>query len=450
MKLIEFYQAVVEFAGCVVDAEGYIKIKGKSGTTPLTIDNKPVVLPTKEHLKNAVGKILFHPLRENLMSGESDVVKALRKVLIIRFNTAASAVCNTLLHIASDTEVQKTLSPEQLEVLTVLGDVDAKAVKTFIDITLAGFKRDSFSGPIVHLYNRRGALLAGTKYARVCKVHFPIYEEIKAGGDKIMGVKVRQKDKDTYSRLFHYVFPAIDEEDGYSAGSNSRLAPFFEATMSAAQKIASALNDVIEQYRDHIEGADELIFNNGWAEMLDRLGEFKRDIAMIPAQAGNESHEEVEAPKVATVAPSAPVSAPSAAVATAAPSVRPIDTPSATTESSKGTLTVKELLERQFGPQVSAPIPSVPPWVSTPAPMGPPAVKPSPSFGAPGMGYPQMPWAQAPQGYGAPPQAWPMYPSAPMGYPQPNAGYPQPAMGYPQPQGYPSAMPGYAPPIRPL
>jgi hypothetical protein len=454
-RLLNLYENIIKFAGLSVNSDGYVFVAINDKREPFTIDGKQVVLPTKEHLKNSINKTIFHPLRENLMGGESEIVKAYRNALAIRFNVASTTIGQYLLLAAASSDQQQKLNAEQMSLVTSLGDVDAKTIENYNRVVMAGMKLDPYKN-FVSLFLRKGDTILGKRYARVCITTFPIYEQLVEGKDKINGVKIRVKDVDTFIKLHRFMLSGIGDQHSYSAGTNSRIAPYMEALMDASQRIASSFNDILAQYRDFIDDADSLVFNSDWVEDFTNLDDINSEIIRIPSQSANKttsvleeessSSDTQQSPVVAEHRQTPVVSQPQVQH-TSIPPVPPpwIQPPMRQQQmpiparAPNGPVSVKDLLAMSPGSNM-APNPLAPilqqgmlrqqyPQPGYPQPgmmpmMQPGMQYPQPVYQQPGM----MPMMQQPM------QQYPQQMQPGMQYPQP--GYPQPGM-MPNMQSYP-------------
>ena len=121
MKMLDFYRSILEDANMSVSMDGYVSvtpIKGGSNL-PATIDNKRLVLPTQEILMNADKNnvMVFHPLYENIMGAESEVMTKLRKCYAVKLETVLASISHRLLEICCTVPEHKRLNPEQSEAL---------------------------------------------------------------------------------------------------------------------------------------------------------------------------------------------------------------------------------------------------------------------------------------------------------------------------------------------
>jgi hypothetical protein len=277
-------------------------------------------LPTKEHLSNPdwSNRVVFHPLSENVLRGESTVLEDFRQAINVRINWTIGLLGFQLLMIAGSEDEHKKLSPDQTEYLSI--------VKNVKDTTLASFKAlmkampmDQTQKAFVSIYLKRGGTIDGKRHARVGVVTFPLYQELaKLEGLELWGVKFKnKKDIEAIKKLLEYMIPGIDKPESHNRGSDSGVAPYLDALMKAVMSVGSPLNDLIDLFKnilatnspDDDAHPDKLRFNDEWVETFDNLDVMIPEIRAIPMQAGNDGAK-----------PATPVAAPTpAAAATASP-----------------------------------------------------------------------------------------------------------------------------------
>ena len=289
-KMIPFYEALLETAGLTVTSDGCVSIKTSKDSKPMTMKGKRLVLPTREHQSNPSPdtKIMFHPLVENVMRGESDVFERFRMAINGRMNVVFGTIVHTLLQLGTSQAEQHKLTPEQSEFLSKVKNADEKtliALKKIMDSLSATQHQKLF----VSIFLKRGGTVGDKRYARVGVVHFPFYNELKKGDPELHGVKLRVKDREALIGLLDYILPEQDIAGVYNRGSNSTLAPSIDALMQAVKAIAAPLNDLIVRFEGILP--DNLLINADWVEQLDNLDndrELLAEIRSTPMQPGNE------------------------------------------------------------------------------------------------------------------------------------------------------------------
>ena len=300
MSILDIYKSILAFSGQVVDSEGCVSIEFDDKRRPTLINGKRLVLPTQDQLQTAdpEKKIIFHPLSENIMRGESDVIADLRQTINVRLNYTFSIIAQCLLSLIGSPEQHKLLTPDQTELLLAVQDVDKTTVNHFMGLMMAGTKK--FPDRLfLNIYLKRGGSLHGKRHARVGIVNFPAYELLLKDQKEIHGVKLRVKDQKAFKQLYEYIFPGIDVKEQYCYASDSNVAPFLDTLMRTASILANPLNELLEKFSDFIPDGSRLVFDSDWLDAFENLNSLSREIHSIPMQSGNEGQsasEEVSTP----------------------------------------------------------------------------------------------------------------------------------------------------------
>ena len=285
MDINLLYKSIAEAVGLKADENGLLFMDIDGQHLPCELSGKRLALPTPAVLKDADWEhvVAFHPLSENVLRGESPVLKKLRVLMNLRVTYVMSKLLERLLDIAADHDYHKKLSPTAAEFLTRVPNADEKTVKALDKILdsleLTGDRR------LVSIYLKRGGQLGGDKFSRVAVTSFPILDQFETDDHEIFGVKMRGKDKETIANLFNYLIPNGNNLELYSAGSNSATAPYFHCLVQAYVKLAKRLNAVVRVFKKHLEHADELTIGTDWETLIEDLSIY-RDL--IPSLSGNE------------------------------------------------------------------------------------------------------------------------------------------------------------------
>jgi hypothetical protein len=290
MNLIELYKQVISCGGWIADDDGFISMKlADLDPQPVLIDGKRLVLPLEYQLKHSdtSKRVVFHPLNESILRGESDVVTKLRMNINHRLNFVVGFLSISLMRLATSPAEHPSLKPDQTVFLSMLKDVDQqtneKLQKLAAQMTM-GDASKSFS----HIYVSKRGDINGRKYARVGVVSFPLYEELCKDEAEVYGVKLRKKDRQAIKALIEYILPDIDKPATYRRGSDSKVAPTLDALMKAVIAVGDPINCVIDLFKDRLEGVSDLVFNGDWEPEFNDLEALLPQIRMIPMQAGNE------------------------------------------------------------------------------------------------------------------------------------------------------------------
>lgn len=298
MEILNLYVSMLNAAHMTPDDAGVLlrQIKGlEDSKTPVLVklpneERAAMVLPIKSQTDNPdwSHRVVFHPLRENTQRGESLVLERYRINLLDRINSAALVLMVRLLKLAADSELQTSLTPDQLSYLSQLPDADATALKKFNELVV----KCAVDTKPLRMFIKHSGLKDTVVYRRLCTVHSPMLEAIENAADrKVKGVALRQTDVPLFKTLFKLVFPQSTGSDFtyYTQGSNSVRAPSIDSLMKSLRLIAENINDLALMFDSTQPGlADTLMFDMGWAETFEDIDALSPKILLIPAMPGNE------------------------------------------------------------------------------------------------------------------------------------------------------------------
>lgn len=287
--LITLYKSVLSAAGLVASEEGLISMDFDGILTPCTIGRNPakrLALPTPSILNNPTWDtiVAFHPMSESLLRGESEVLRKLKSMLMVRVLSVTSDLAIQLMAIAVNVEAQKKLSPSQHEYLSIIGAVGEN---TYKDLTkIMGSLTIEKGDQLINMYLKRAGQWKGKGYSRVAITTFPLLEELGTPGKEVFGHNLSSiKNKKAIKALFDFILPGNEDPDKYSYGTNGDVAPYFHAMMSSFSKVAKQLNSITSKFKKHLDDAESLMINVEYDKELNDLGKY-RDL--VPSLSGNE------------------------------------------------------------------------------------------------------------------------------------------------------------------
>lgn len=323
MNLVDLYKSILDTAGMSADAEGFVSFRlAKTESKPVIVAGKRLVLPTRDQLAQGdfQNRIVFHPLTESIVRGESEVLSAFRERLNSRMNFILGCLSIRLMTIGTSTAMHAGMSPDQTEFLSAVKSADEGTIRRLTDIAkklMVGDTNKAFA----HMYVRRNVTHGGKKHLRLGVVGFPLYEELcKVPAPKtpneVYGVELRKADRAAIKGLIEYILPDVATPEAYYSPSNSTIAPTTDALMKTVIKLGDQINTVVELFGKLIDDDYEsLLFNGDWEETFKDLTVIDTQIKMIPVQAGNEGRS---APEQSTNAISMPAGSPATPVVTQA------------------------------------------------------------------------------------------------------------------------------------
>lgn len=286
--LLNHYSAMLRSLGVHIDenAMAYATNAGSNKQTPITVENRRLILPTELALRtpNWDEQIAFHPFSESLIRGQSQIIHWLTERISLKLNMLTTVIVGKLIELCADGSAQEGLTSDQLKVISDLGDANDKTCENFEKLTKSIIKGDT---SWIHIYLRHSGKRGTDTYARYARVTFPIYEDLVNDNETIGGVRgLRAKDKKLLINIMRYLFENIEEKDEYSYGSNSKSAPYYHALINSYAQVARAINRVMYKFRKELGdvaqarmGVDEFIdtFDEA-AAMANTIGAMKFNI----------------------------------------------------------------------------------------------------------------------------------------------------------------------------
>lgn len=314
--LLKFYQSVLGSASMVSDEQNQVSFKYGDKLIPTQISGKRLCLPTQEGLRNKTDKMLFmHPLVEGITGGESPVMEKLRTCMMMTAHLRSVTLITELLNLGVNIGDHSKTNSEHADLLMIMKDVDKSILEKWLQV--ASYSAKNENAQIVHIFlKRQGAKFKGVSYGRGAVVTFPLYKELKKGERKLGTITLRNRDREVFLKLMEYVFPGIDEEHRYSAGSNSDIGPFFDALLHAVHGLGENINQVADLIKPFAVNYDMITYDLSWMSDLQNISDLLPEIRAIPLQEGNRSEATptrtvtsspiVQSPPPLVVAPAVP------------------------------------------------------------------------------------------------------------------------------------------------
>jgi hypothetical protein len=306
MSIVSFYNKVLGVASLISDVEGNVSATLAGSTRPFTIEGKRLMLPTNEVQAMAdKSKILvFHPLAENLLRGESEVMQHFRNAINLTLNMRLLDLLGHIVELAASPAQHGHLKPAHLTLITILKDADQKTFEAWDAIRQAMPLSDS-SKCIAHIFIKKNAQIGGRNFRKGAIVSFPLYEELtKEGSNGAFGVKLRKKDHAAFKQLLEAVFPGIEEKNSYSRGGEATMAPTLDALLRAVLGLAGQINSVVDTFEDVLD-ISTLRYDDAWVEDAANLDKFEGELRLLPPQVGNEGSTDNKMVQPAAASPGA-------------------------------------------------------------------------------------------------------------------------------------------------
>jgi len=297
INLETIYSAILKTGWLITNDQGEVlrnlsAAEGKdSKNEPFILLDKVVALPTRNNL-NRSGRdnlLIFHPLMEGLVGGESPVIGKLRRAYGIRMTFAAAALFKTLLAGATHTTEYNKFSPSQMRLFKAFSDINEKTIKQWDRIMRMSIERHGATNAFVDVYTNRNAMHNGQPYSRVTSVRFPIYEELIRSDKMIFGkdIQLSTNDRANFRSLFEFAFEDIDIKDQYTYGTNSRIAPYLDALLGAFGKLFGIVNALYDEFSSVIIMDENIRVELDWPQWFVDIESLKTLAQSVPQQYGN-------------------------------------------------------------------------------------------------------------------------------------------------------------------
>lgn len=294
--LVDLYEAILKTGWLITDEKKYVYRDlsvGEAKKEPFIILDKQVALPTRENLNNS-GKenlLIFHPLLEGLIGGESPVIGKLRRAYSIRFTYAATTLFTSLLACGGHSSETSKFSPDQMDLLKVLsGNITDSTIETWNKILKISLDKHKSVNGFADIYISSNVVVDGEAYSRYATVRFPIYEELAKDKDKFFGhsLVIKKSDRKIFMNLFEFMFPGIEHKNHYSRGTNSRIAPFLDALLKTFSNLFSITNNLYDNFNNVVKMDPSIKVELDWVDKVTPDIEFLKNLAhSVPQQYGN-------------------------------------------------------------------------------------------------------------------------------------------------------------------
>lgn len=298
MKLValeSFYSKVLTDLGVVDGGEGKLSYSSEGILNPITVDGKRLCLPSRENLKtlNLDHNVIFHPLSEQIVTGPSPILNALRKYITLRLTLNATVISHEIMKLAADPSRQAKLPAKAKTVMLVLAQADEKALKVLDNVL--DKVGDTPETRMYNLYLRGRGTKETPNGIRTTAVTFPILDDAESDDMETFNkVKMERKtrDKPMIVGLLKYVLTGhTDTPPNHSIECTTPIpiAPYLNTLLTAFYTVAKWQNEIIALFGKHIPKIRDLSYNLDWEDELNDFENFARKIgSSAPLLPGNE------------------------------------------------------------------------------------------------------------------------------------------------------------------
>lgn len=307
---INFYTQFLTSLGLTVHGRRIVT-EGEDGEEDVIILGRQLVLPTLETLKASKWdtEIAFNPLCENTLRGESEVQQEILLMVRAALNGRLGALMWYLGKVADSKQCKENkLNPEQAEFLTHLPGFDSEMVKRIGKMVL-GVDAEEYKTCLIHINLKRKGKIGGQSFSRAAMVRFPLVDMTR--DEKPYGASLRVKDYDAVQSLLSYILPNWDIENTYSRGTDSKIAPYFVATLLAYQNINARITEIAELFHKDFPDFGSLVNPDEWVGAMSNLAKMRDAIPTLDGNEGSVAKGQAEeAPPIANPPPTRSISMP--------------------------------------------------------------------------------------------------------------------------------------------
>lgn len=300
-KIEEFYKEILLYSGLTVGESGEVVVNSESKTPIKYKDGRVFHLPYMELLKNPDGKKFFHPLNENYIRPEGEGFIMYRDNLLMEINSKLTYLIGVLIDIASRPDLQKGIkSRELIDLLSLVGsgdgsgvsDVEAEMATILMEKVMPKAMKDRPHAPFIDVFLCKDGHIGEEDFLAVGKVNFVLSKELDRALNekeyKIFGQTVRKKDIIVYRNALRAIFPNLDNQDDYSAGSDNVVFGYLNALLATSYIVTNRLNEVMTVINKDLSKfgmlSDADLFKVDWVNLLEDMYGMTKEIRFIPNQ----------------------------------------------------------------------------------------------------------------------------------------------------------------------
>lgn len=286
MNFEDGYLQILKFTGNHVDEAGVIY--SSFTNEPVKIGDKVLVMPTQDQLRtDADKKVYFHPMAENMLRGESDIVAYLRKSINFKINASLSLLFSHLTNLAMNAGDLTNKKLELVSGISVSTDSIAK-----INALLIAIHKNKKIDALAHIRLSKNAKVNGETYLRTGDISFEVYESIRSDPAFVEAYKLKPKHIETIKTLYEAILPKLADGEKYATGTNVKTAPYLKALLDTAKLITKELNAVAKLIKSELGDDYAMAHFETALPDLDELHAATRSLPSFREAAGSGKIEE--------------------------------------------------------------------------------------------------------------------------------------------------------------
>lgn len=288
-EALTFFTQLLTDIGCTFDDDGTIRQmtvkKGGLSSRKIKIEGMDLVLPTQERLNEPEGDtIVFAPLCENVLEGESAVITTLKKLINANLNLRMPVLMSALAALAVSGDKYPAKLRALLNKNPNLREQTIKPMKKVIS-RVGHLPSQHILG--VYL-THKNVMFNDRKVKRKATVSSTLLDDLNNGNT--WTVTMPKCDAAAIAELIESIVPGVNEGE-YTFGTNSTVAPNFHALMTAFYNISSRLSDVEDMVRKYIPAEALAILPEPatyeWVDGLENLYVLEKAFPSLTGNNGN-------------------------------------------------------------------------------------------------------------------------------------------------------------------
>lgn len=300
--LLEFYEDIIQSLGLHTTDDGYIYAGTPENKQLINENGKFLVIPTKKHIdtlyvhqdgKIEVSKVLYNPLREDTLKGNSVSFNKTKRFIETRLSHSLYIAGEMLLTLAHNPDLQKKSSFEINKFLSGLNAANNTGIKELVDEkSIANWatiykKIVNSDNNMVTVFSKKRGQYDGVIYNRTTVLRCDLYTDLLEANNTtpVFDVKLRNKELTILKLMLEFLLPGIEEKPNtIVVGSNDPDAPAFTSLFTLYVRIANRLNKVIKD----LKKVSEEMYDSGYIDIkvtedeISTASIYKADVILIP------------------------------------------------------------------------------------------------------------------------------------------------------------------------
>lgn len=293
-QLNKIYEAMVKSWNGVIGDDYQMFLNMGGVQTPIKVDDKNVYLGTNEVLNGIViGKVIFHPACESIMSKETEIFKVIRKLSAARLYQVVQPIAQVIFAVAGKKSA-KTLSGKLIEALNPFKSASAEMQADVLEVIKGiGIVLDSagIDNRLISFNMLKGGKDANDNHIYYTATpSYPFYNELtkfisqnagKKAETKVVfnGQKVSFGSLGLVASMFELVFPSVIDPTQHSYSVTTADCARLISYLQSYALVASEVNSFIGKFRKDFDAIGVYGIDLNWVADLENLGELK---SLIP------------------------------------------------------------------------------------------------------------------------------------------------------------------------